>query len=120
MLVIRLRRMGSKKRPFFRIVVTDSRAPRDSRAVELLGYYDPRKQPETLKVDHDAYERWVGKGARPSDTVRTLVGRHPAVPEENQEENTDENVAPEVEAAAATPPVEPAPAEPTPAEGATT
>ena len=81
MLAIRMRRMGSKKRPFFRIVVTDSRAPRESRAVEILGYYDPRTTPETVKIDHEAYARRLSQGARPSDTVRTLVDRHPPVAE---------------------------------------
>lgn len=78
MLAIRMRRVGAKKRPFFRIVVTDSRAPRDSRAVEILGYYDPRTAPETLRIEHERYAHWVSRGARPSDTLRTLVARHPA------------------------------------------
>ena len=67
MVVIRLRRAGSKKRPFFRVVVTDSRAARDSSFVEVLGHYNPRTKPEVLKL-----------GAQPSDTVRTLVDRMPA------------------------------------------
>jgi len=78
MLAIRMRRVGAKKRPFFRIVVTDSRAPRESRAVEILGYYNPRTQPETLHIEHERYGHWVGRGARPSETLRTLVARHPA------------------------------------------
>jgi small subunit ribosomal protein S16 len=77
MLVIRLRRAGSKKRPFFRVVVTDSRAARDSSFVEVLGHYNPRTNPETLKVDRERLDHWLKAGAVPSDTVRTLVDRAP-------------------------------------------
>jgi len=78
MLVIRLRRTGSKKRPFFRVIVTDSRAARDSSFVEVLGSYNPRTKPETLKVDRERLAHWIKVGAVPSDTVRTLVDRMPA------------------------------------------
>lgn len=78
MLVIRLRKTGSKKRPFFRVVVTDSRAARDSSFVEVLGFYNPRTNPETLKLDRDRLAHWVKTGAVPSDTIRTLVARMPA------------------------------------------
>jgi small subunit ribosomal protein S16 len=78
MLVIRLRKTGSKKRPFFRVVVTDSRAARDSSFVEVLGFYNPRTKPETLKLDRERLAHWVKAGAVPSDTIRTLVGRMPA------------------------------------------
>ena len=77
MLVIRLRRAGSKKRPFFRVVVTDSRAARDSSFVEVLGHYNPRTNPETLKLDRERLDHWLKAGALPSDTVRTLVDRAP-------------------------------------------
>ena len=77
MLAIRMRRVGSKKRPFFRVVVTDSRSPRDGRFVEVLGYYNPRTKPETLQLDRDRLGYWLGVGARPSNSVRTLVGRMP-------------------------------------------
>jgi small subunit ribosomal protein S16 len=77
MLVIRLRRAGSKKRPYFRVVVTDSRAARDSSFVEVLGSYNPRTKPETLKVDRDRLSHWLKAGAQPSDSVRTLVDRMP-------------------------------------------
>jgi small subunit ribosomal protein S16 len=80
MLVIRLRKTGSKKRPFFRVVVTDSRTARDSRFVEVLGFYNPRTTPETLKLDRERLEHWVKAGAVPSDTIRTLVARMPEVP----------------------------------------
>ena len=77
MLVIRLRRAGSKKRPFFRVVVADSRAARDSSFVEVLGHYNPRTKPETLKIDRARLDHWLKAGALPSDTVRTLVDRAP-------------------------------------------
>ena len=80
MLAIRLRRTGSKKRPYFRIVVTDSRAARDSSFVEVLGFYNPRTKPETLEIKRDRLEHWLKNGARPSDTIRTLVSRMPAQP----------------------------------------
>lgn len=78
MLAIRLRRTGSKKRPFFRVVVTDSRTARDSSFVEVLGSYNPRTTPETLDINRERLEHWLKSGARPSDTVRTLVARMPA------------------------------------------
>jgi small subunit ribosomal protein S16 len=80
MLAIRLRRTGSKKRPFFRVVVTDSRTARDSSFVEVLGFYNPRTKPETLTVKRDRLEHWLKAGAQPSDTVRTLVARMPEAP----------------------------------------
>jgi small subunit ribosomal protein S16 len=78
MLTIRLRRTGSKKRPYFRVVVTDSRAARDSSFVEVLGHYNPRTKPETLELKRDRLDHWMKSGARPSNTVRTLVARMPA------------------------------------------
>ena len=78
MLVIRLRRTGSKKRPFFRVVVTDSRTARDSSFVEVLGHYNPRTSPEKLKLNRERFDHWVKAGALASDTVRTLVDRMPA------------------------------------------
>jgi small subunit ribosomal protein S16 len=85
MLAIRLRRAGSKKRPFFRIVVADSRAARDSSFVEILGHYNPRTKPALVDVVQERVDYWLGRGARPSDTVRTLIARHltpkPAVAE---------------------------------------
>ena len=80
MLVIRLRRTGSKKRPFFRVIVTDSQAARDSSFVEVLGHYNPRTNPETLQLKRDRLEHWLKAGAVPSDTVRTLVDRMPETP----------------------------------------
>jgi small subunit ribosomal protein S16 len=77
MLAIRLRRAGSKNRPFFRVVVTESRSARDGRFVEVLGHYNPRTKPETVEVDRERLAHWLNAGARPSDTVRTLVDRMP-------------------------------------------
>jgi len=76
MLAIRMRKMGSKKRPFFRVVVTDSRAARDSSFVEVLGHYNPRTKPAKVQIARDRVDYWVGKGAQLSDTVRTLLKRH--------------------------------------------
>jgi len=73
MLAIRLRRMGSKKRPHFRVVVIESENPRDGSFVEILGHYHPRSRPARVEVDRDRLQYWIGKGARPSDTVRSLL-----------------------------------------------
>jgi small subunit ribosomal protein S16 len=68
---IRLARQGSKRKPFYRIVASDRRSPRDGRFIEQLGYYDPRKP--QFELDRDRYQSWLKNGARPSDTVATLV-----------------------------------------------
>jgi small subunit ribosomal protein S16 len=73
MLSIRLRRSGATKKPHYRVVVADSREPRDGRFVEVVGHYDPRKDPAVVKIDTERTEYWIGKGARPSDTVRSLL-----------------------------------------------
>ena len=70
---IRLRRMGAKKKPFYRIVVADSRAPRDGRSIEEIGYYNPNVNPAEIKVDVEAAQKWLANGAQPSDTVRSLL-----------------------------------------------
>ncbi|MBA3949321.1 MAG: 30S ribosomal protein S16 [Acidobacteria bacterium] len=80
MQVIRMRRVGSKKRPFFRIVVTEHSAPRDGAFLEVLGTYNPRTNPESLTLKRDRIAYWVSKGAQPSDTVRTLMSRAPEAP----------------------------------------
>ena len=82
MLVIRLRRTGSKKRPFFRVVVTDSRAARDRSFVVVVGHSNPRTKPETLDLNRDRLDHWIKAGAVPSDTIRTLVARMPPAPAE--------------------------------------
>jgi small subunit ribosomal protein S16 len=76
MLVVRMRKAGSKKRPFFRVVVTDSRTARDSSFVEIVGHYNPRTKPALVTIDRERIDYWVGKGAQLSDTVRTLLARH--------------------------------------------
>ncbi|MGE5357468.1 MAG: 30S ribosomal protein S16 [Bacteroidales bacterium] len=76
MLAIRLSRTGSKKRAHYRVVVVDSTAARDSRFVEILGHYNPRAVPAVVRVDRERIEHWLKAGARPSDTVRTLIARH--------------------------------------------
>jgi small subunit ribosomal protein S16 len=73
MLSIRLRRTGTTKKPHYRVVVADSRAWRDGRFVEVLGHYDPRKNPAVVKIDAERAKYWIGKGAQPSDTVRSLL-----------------------------------------------
>ena len=75
MLSIRLRRTGSAKKPYYRVVVADSRAWRDGRFVETLGHYDPRRSPAVVKIDTERAEYWITKGARPSETVRSLLKR---------------------------------------------
>lgn len=78
MVVIRMRRAGSKNRPFYRIVVTESAAARDGRFIEVIGHYNPRTKPEKLEVDRERLAHWLGNGAQPSNTLRTLINRLPA------------------------------------------
>ena len=81
MVTIRLTRVGSKKRPFFRIVVVEGRTPLAGSVVESVGLYDPRRKPqEFFQLDRDRFAHWVAKGARPSNTLKTLVARNPAAP----------------------------------------
>lgn len=70
---IRLKRMGQKKAPFYRIVVADSRSPRDGKFIEQIGYYDPTKTPTDLKINEELANKWLGNGAQPSDTVKRLL-----------------------------------------------
>ena len=69
---IRLRRMGAKKNPFYRIVVADSRSPRDGRFIEEIGYYSPLTDPKTVKIDNEKANQWLNNGAKPTDTVKRL------------------------------------------------
>lgn len=78
MLSIRLRRTGSTKRPYYRVVVADSRAWRDGRFIEVLGHYDPRRNPAVVKIDPERAKHWIAKGARASDTVKSLLKQKPA------------------------------------------
>lgn len=70
---IRLRRMGAKKNPFYRIVVADSRYPRDGRFIEEIGTYDPLKTPADMKIDADKAKQWIANGAQPTDTVKDIL-----------------------------------------------
>ena len=76
MVKIRLRRMGAHKKPFYRIVVADSRAPRDGKFIEELGYYDPMKEPAEIKIDEEKAKKWLSTGAQPTDTVKSLFKRN--------------------------------------------
>jgi len=73
MVKIRLRRMGAKKAPYYRIVVADARAPRDGRCIEEIGTYNPLTEPATVTVDSEKAQAWIKNGAQPTDTVRTLL-----------------------------------------------
>ena len=70
---IRLRRMGQKKAPFYRIVVADSRSPRDGKFIEEIGYYDPTKDPSVIKVDEEAAKKWLNNGAQPTEMVGKIL-----------------------------------------------
>lgn len=72
---IRLKRMGAKKKPFYRVVVADSRAPRDGRFIEELGYYNPLTDPAEIKIDGEKAAKWLSNGAQPTETVRSLFRR---------------------------------------------
>ncbi|HLH71244.1 MAG TPA: 30S ribosomal protein S16 [Candidatus Dormibacteraeota bacterium] len=75
MVKIRLRRMGAKRRPFYRLVVADARSPRDGRFIEQVGYYNPLTEPATLKIDEEKVMLWLNRGAQPSEAARTLLRR---------------------------------------------
>jgi len=76
MLSIRLRRTGSKKRPFFRVVVSEARSKKEGEFIEVLGFYNPRTKPAVVEINKERITHWIAKGARPSDSVRTLLSRH--------------------------------------------
>lgn len=76
MVKIRLRRMGAKKSPFYRVVVADSRYPRDGRFIEEIGYYNPMVSPEEVKVDAEKAKKWISNGAQITDTVKLLFKKH--------------------------------------------
>ena len=70
---IRLRRMGAKKAPFYRVVVADSRYPRDGRFIEEIGYYNPMREPAEIKIDAEKAQKWIANDAQPTDTVKVLL-----------------------------------------------
>ena len=76
---IRLKRMGMKKKPFYRVVVADIRSPRDGRFIEEIGYYDPMKQPAEIKIDNEKAIAWMKNGAQPTETVRALLKKTGAI-----------------------------------------
>ena len=73
MVKIRLKRMGANKKPFYRIVVADSRSPRDGRFIEEIGYYNPVVEPKVLKINNESAEKWLATGAQPTETVKKLL-----------------------------------------------
>lgn len=73
---IRLKRMGANKRPFYRIVVADSRAPRDGRFIEEIGYYNPISEPKQIEIDNEKAEKWLKNGAQPTTTVKSLFKKN--------------------------------------------
>ena len=73
MVKIRLKRMGAKKAPFYRVVVADSRSPRDGRFIEEIGYYDPNQDPSVIKIDNEKASKWIANGAQPTETAAKLL-----------------------------------------------
>ena len=89
---IRLRRMGAKKNPFYRIIVADSRSPRNGRFIEEIGYYNPLTEPKTVKIDNEKAMIWLNNGAKPTDTVDRLFkqnGVYGSIEEKNEEINNE-------------------------------
>lgn len=84
---LRLKRMGAKKAPFYRIVAADSRFPRDGRSIETIGYYNPTTSPATIKVDADLAMKWLNNGAQPSDTVRNILSGEGIMKRFHEEKN---------------------------------
>jgi small subunit ribosomal protein S16 len=76
MLAIRMRRTGSKKRPFFRVVVSEARSKKEGEFIEVLGFYNPRTKPAVVEINKERITHWIKNGARPTDSVRTLLARH--------------------------------------------
>ena len=98
---IRLRRIGAKKHPFYRLVVADTRSPRDGKFIEILGTYDPMQEPPKLNIDEEKIKAWLQKGARPSDTARAfLIGRG-LLPKESAKKRPTKPTKAEAAAAAA-------------------
>ena len=79
MVKIRLKRMGAHKKPFYRVVVADSRTPRNGKFIEEIGTYDPLKDPAEIKIDNEAAQKWLDNGAQPTDTVRALLKKSGAI-----------------------------------------
>lgn len=88
---IRLKRMGKKKSPFYRVVVADVRSPRDGRNIDTIGTYDPREDPATINIEEDKALEWLGKGATPTDTVRSLLSKSGILQKFSQENTPSDN-----------------------------
>ena len=108
---IRLKRMGAKKRPCYRLVVADARSPRDGRFIEAVGFYDPLTTPATVRVDADRVQHWMRDGARPSDGARALLERAGVLPRTVRVAATRPQAPAEAEAPAEAGPEAPAEAE---------
>ena len=108
---IRLRRIGAKKHPFYRLVVADSRSPRDGKFIEILGTYDPMTEPVKLNLDQDKIKVWLQKGARPSDTARAFLIDQGLLPKESARKRPTKPPKPAA-VPAATAPAEPSAPEP--------
>lgn len=87
---IRLKRIGAKKSPFYRIIVADSRSPRDGRFIEEIGYYNPLTEPKTVKIDNERAQNWLNNGAKPTDSVDRLFKLNGVYEQEKEQENTEE------------------------------
>jgi small subunit ribosomal protein S16 len=103
---VRLTRVGSKKNPIWRVVVTDQRSPRDGRFIETIGHYNPQTEPSTIAIDHERLEHWISRGARPTNTVRKLMrarAPEPHAPQAEQpappDQPAEEAPAPQAETA---------------------
>lgn len=92
---IRLKRIGAKKKPFYRVVVADNRYPRNGRFIEEIGYYNPISEPKQFKLDAEKFEAWVKNGAQPTDTVARLVKAYDVKAEAKEEEKVEEPAAKE-------------------------
>lgn len=100
MIKLRLRRMGAKKRPFYRIVAAEHSSPRDGRFIEIIGHYDPLTEPATIKVNEDRARYWMSVGAKPSQTVEGLLKRAGVIVAADAEAARDEAAKPAAEASA--------------------
>lgn len=103
---IRLRREGTKNRPYYRVVVADSRSPRDGKFIEIIGTYDPKKAGPNSTLKLDRIEHWISKGAQPSDTVRSLIKKNKKQGADAPKEEAQEAAAPAAEEPAAAPAAE--------------
>lgn len=84
---LRLKRMGKKRHPFYRVVAADSRSPRDGRIIEAIGTYDPNTNPATIKIDEELAVKWIKNGAQPTDTVRSLLSKEGILKKLHDEKN---------------------------------